>query len=473
MSISALRASLNFSPNWKAVAPLRRHLQCSRLLDLAESSRYARRFLLPAAAAFCLTPMLLPCSAIAQSAAEMRAAAEVIAQANREARELRASGRELEALAMREKAQAEVKRILAQAQLRIDAKERAAGVAGQIANDANREGAIESAEAAKGAYDSIKSATEFAAECSTPFSCLKGIKSGVEAIDSGFEAAGHIVDAREHFGTADFANSLKSKKESEVTELRSEQDRIRMLDDPIDYSREAISRSPEGADPIVLSSDGQGLSVGGEFGARDGESDSQGAGEGAEPPASRDLWNHYDPGGATGAEVNESSADWNETGREFGDQFTDSQPSTLDSADPASDPMSPEFEQKWLDKRDAARAKYQQESQAIQTDYNAYQQEQLEAAMAAEQPSPADSAWLDALLLGIPPPAISSDPSTDPAPEAEEKPADHCPNGAFVCPNGNPWPKCGHSEKYACPPPEYAAEARQHSAGSGTGSPHP
>ena len=43
-------------------------------------------------------------------------------------------------------------------------------------------------------------------------------------------------------------------------------------------------------------------------------------------------------------------------------------------------------------------------------------------------------------------------------------PVDHCPNGAFVCPNGNPWPKCTHPEKYSCPPAEFAAQAAQETA---------
>ena len=28
--------------------------------------------------------------------------------------------------------------------------------------------------------------------------------------------------------------------------------------------------------------------------------------------------------------------------------------------------------------------------------------------------------------------------------EDEGSGEEHCPNGAFVCPNGNPWPQCGH-----------------------------
>lgn len=189
------------------------------------------------------------------------------------------------------------------------------------------------------------------------------------------------------------------------------------------------------------------------------------------------LWGAYTAGTWVGEGIDNASKDWTSDGQKFSDHFTDAYWSAGERAyylfNPEEDPLSPEFEQTWLEKRDAARAKFQEESQDIQANYNAYQQEQFEAAIAAEQPSPGDYAWLDALLAGTPPPATSSDDSLDLGEEAEEKPSDHCPNGAFVCPNGRSWPECGHAEKYACPPPEYAGEARKHDAGSGVSLPHP
>jgi len=60
--------------------------------------------------------------------------------------------------------------------------------------------------------------------------------------------------------------------------------------------------------------------------------------------------------------------------------------------------------------------------------------------------------------LTVPP--LSSLPMTPSLPAVEKKAQDHCSKGYFVCPNGNPWPKCTHPEKYDCPPPEYAHEKK-------------
>lgn len=71
---------------------------------------------------------------------------------------------------------------------------------------------------------------------------------------------------------------------------------------------------------------------------------------------------------------------------------------------------------------------------------------------------------VDSASTASPPPVVVSNPGkarvvgTGTVDTTAAK-TDHCPNGVFVCPNGNPWPKCGHPEKYQCPPPEYAAEA--------------
>lgn len=37
----------------------------------------------------------------------------------------------------------------------------------------------------------------------------------------------------------------------------------------------------------------------------------------------------------------------------------------------------------------------------------------------------------------------------------------HCPKGEFQCPNGLSWEKCGHEEKYSCPPLWFKAEANK------------
>jgi hypothetical protein len=41
-------------------------------------------------------------------------------------------------------------------------------------------------------------------------------------------------------------------------------------------------------------------------------------------------------------------------------------------------------------------------------------------------------------------------------PKPETKQVNHCLTGTFVCPNHLPFPQCGHSEKWDCPPPGVA-----------------
>lgn len=70
----------------------------------------------------------------------------------------------------------------------------------------------------------------------------------------------------------------------------------------------------------------------------------------------------------------------------------------------------------------------------------------------------------DTAALPPVPRAASPSPAAPAAPPPTSRP-EHCPNGGFQCPNGNPWPKCQHEEKYRCPPPEHAEEAKRHLSG--------
>jgi hypothetical protein len=77
---------------------------------------------------------------------------------------------------------------------------------------------------------------------------------------------------------------------------------------------------------------------------------------------------------------------------------------------------------------------------------------------------------LRALRLQPPPlpaPPTPASPRVDGSASSARRsaePKDHCPGGAFKCPNNLPWPRCSHAEKYRCPPPEHAAEAARHRA---------
>jgi hypothetical protein len=67
----------------------------------------------------------------------------------------------------------------------------------------------------------------------------------------------------------------------------------------------------------------------------------------------------------------------------------------------------------------------------------------------------------DAPPIVLPASAVAA-PEKTAVDRARAEKAEHCSGGAFKCPNGNPWPKCRHiPEKYKCPPPEFAEDARR------------
>jgi len=353
-------------------------------------------------------------AAVAQTTqSDLRQAAEKIAAMQKEAQYQQEHGQGVEAIRLREEAKKLWNTTVGHIALEVDRKQKAEEEMTRIAKEERRDQAIKEVEVGVDAWKSVKAGADWLTECAKgPEVCLVNMSKAKTAIEKGFEAAGEQVEANVHADAASYADGIRARKEDERNDLEKSRASMDRLNDWIDYSKDAASHQQ--VQPSVP--------IGGEF--RDPN----------DPPAkptSADYDAALDALSAQGSDARAANATAGGTvnpGPDFASDF----------AKTAS-----------AEEQKVAAARRDVESQAKTAD----------AIKLPVAPVIAYPTTLDSKTYAVGGTASGSAPAADAPKQSDAKKVDHCPGGVFHCPNGLPWEKCGHAEKYDCPPPEHAAEA--------------
>lgn len=344
---------------------------------------------------------------------DLRQAAEKIAAMQREALDWQEKGNGVESLRLREEAKKLWDQTVGRMAEEVDGKRRAEEEMSRIQKDERREGAVQEIEVASDAWAAAKATAGWITQCAEgPEACLIGISKAKTAIEKGFDAAAKQVDVNVHSETASYAGQIRATKERERTDLEKSRDAMDRLSDWIDYSNDAVSHDRVQS-PVPIHS---------EFGGSD---------------ALR----------ARGTSVNEN--DYEEVTNAVAQQGKDAQNANARAEGERDE--GPDFADDFGKIKAAEQQKSLNAARDVQSRANA-----------------ADSIEVNVSHEGTGS-QNASDPvrrQSSPRQVGDQKAApgqnvEHCKGGSFHCPNGFPWKECTHPEKYDCPPPEYAAEARK------------
>lgn len=409
----------------------------------------------PARATSVLTFFVLISFAIAQAQTsddDVRRAAEKISAMQKEAQYWDAHGDKVEALRLREEAQKVWSATAARLSVEIERKHRAEDQLRDVQHDERVSAIADNVRVAADAWKSGKAAAEWLSECAEgPEVCLLRISKAKTAIEKGFDAAGARIDANVHAETASYADRQRATKEAERAALEGRRDSIDGLADRIDYPTEATSH------PTTAPS----LPIGGEHPGEDASD------------RGKVYWDATRKAAAAQRPARTGSAPVVD-----GDDYaaaTDAARSQGTSAEAANDgapaKRAPEFEYdgefRSAAEKENARVKgnladAQRAFADEKRDFNTTDRQLRDSQHPSVVVVPASSSRNSVSATGD----IKQKSKADDSKKKEKASAaaDHCPNGVFKCPNGRPWPSCTHAEKYKCPPPEYANEARKHKA---------
>jgi hypothetical protein len=271
-------------------------------------------------------------------------------------------------------------------------KLRAAAAAGSGINEERVAAAAEYGLAIKETWDAGSSMAEWTEACVTPVSCLAAIDKAKDGIDSAFSAAEHAVETNVHLSNADFAQKLQGTKQAEAEAANEKERRL------TEFESELDARPPRSEEPPLPPS----VPANGELGQ----------------PSQDDF---------------ERAKKLAEEGPSFGKTDPEGRIGTPDTSAKTTS-------QEALDQAGAGAGKAH-ESVKVETDAGLGRLADIEKRNA------------DAANRAGGQPMGGPGPGGKGAGGNGAGPADHCPGGAFVCPNGNPWEKCTHPEKWSCPPP--------------------
>jgi hypothetical protein len=362
--------------------------------------------------------------------ADLRKAAEKIAAMQREARYHQERGRGVEALRLREEAQKVWSETVGRIATSIEGKRRAEEAMSNIAKDERALAAARELQAGVDAWKSGKAAGGWISQCAEgPAACLLSISKAKTAIEKGFDAASHQVDANVHATTAARAEQIRSSKEAQRKDLENARDDLDRFSDRIDYPNDATSHDHTNAVSVEIHGE---------------------LGESAAQTRGKIYWD-----AAAGKNVPTDSSD-----------STDRAPApTDDDYDAVTDAAASQGRAAKDSNSTVTHSGKRNDSSEFADAFSKTEAAERSRVKGATRDVESKAKAADAIELParVPIPPKDAEPKQPVAagsdPDSSSK-ADHCKGGSFQCPNGLPWEKCTHPEKNDCPPPEHAAEAR-------------